>query len=154
MLRSLIKDPRDALTGLLFGSVGLGAVVLGLGYNFGSITRMGPGFFPVVLGVVLCAIGLGCLAKSLKVSGETVEPLVWRPLVLVTASVVVFGALVRMLGFVPAVIATTILASLASHQFAWRRSLILAVVLAGLCTAMFIYGLGLPFAPFSAGGWR
>jgi hypothetical protein len=110
----------------------------------GTPARMGPGFFPILLSIVLTGLGLLICLQTLKPDNAPMNFVSWRGLVLILAAPIVFGFTVRGLGFVPAVTITAALAAMASP----RRSLLgvaaLSLGLAIFCTVVFIYGAGLP----------
>lgn len=139
---------RDVLAGLLFIALGAMGFVVALSYPFGSLQEMGPGFFPRVLGVVLIGFGLVTLFRGLR-SGERVEG-VWTfwPLLLLVVALVAFGWLIERLGLIPAVVALVVISALAGKEFHWGETLVLTVVLCLLALAIFVWGLGLPYALF------
>lgn len=136
-----IKSQKDFFSGLMFVSLGLAFAIGSRSYNLGDGARMGPGYFPFLLGIVLGLIGLVVLFKSLvyeTADGDKVGRWAWRPLSLVIAANLVFGVLLgglpsiglRPLGLVVAIFALTIIASLADGKFHLRSVLTLASVLA------------------------
>lgn len=145
----ITRNPRDLVAGLVFLTIGLGAIIVGQQYNFGSVRQMGAGFFPVVLGYLLAAIGLGCCFSAFRTEGEPISSIGLRPLILLPLAVIVFGASIRSLGLVPAVSLSVVLACLASEEFNLLRSIVLAAVLSAFCVATFIYGLGMALTPFN-----
>ncbi|MHA6691599.1 tripartite tricarboxylate transporter TctB family protein [Devosia sp. A449] len=145
----ITRNPRDLAAGLVFLMIGVGAIVVGQEYNFGSVRQMGAGFFPVVLGYLLSAIGLGCCFTALRTKGQPITGVELRPVILLSLSVIVFGASIRSLGLVPAVSLSVILASLASEEFHIVRALVLAAGLSVFCVLTFIYGLGMSLTPFT-----
>lgn len=145
-----IRDPRNFGCALLF--VGLAAL---LGYNalqltIGRASEMGPGYFPLALAIVLGVLGLALAAQSLRVAGPRLARFEWRGFVLVTLALVAFAATITRLGFVPAVLATTVLATAASRVIRLRTAIVLAVVLLAFCWTVFVVGLGLPVRLFGA----
>lgn len=148
MLR--VRDPRNFGCALMF--VGLAAL---LGYNamqltIGTASEMGPGYFPLALAIVLGGLGLALAAQSLRVDGPRLARFEWRGFVLVTLALVAFAATITRLGFVPAVLLATALATAASRVIRPRTALVLAVLLLAFCWAVFVVGLGLPVRPFGA----
>jgi hypothetical protein len=152
-------NAKDLRVGLLFVAIGLGfGVHAWLGIRIGTPARMGPGFFPVVLSVVL--VGLGALIAGRAIGASPSQPgrvawrVSWRGLALVLAAPVVFGLTIRGLGFVPAVAAAGLIASLASRDTGLARAVLIALGLTALCVAIFIYGVGVPtplFGPWLGG---
>lgn len=129
--------------------VATGGFVLweGSAYAFGSLTRMGPGFFPVMLGIVLTGIGILLVFEVAR--AETPRPdLSLRPFVMVTAGMLGFAVLAERLGLIPAVVALVVLSSLAERRVRpWTIALLAAALpLAGL--VLFVHGFNLPFRAF------
>jgi putative tricarboxylic transport membrane protein len=110
----------------------------------GTAFRMGPGYFPSVLGGVLTVLGVIVAARALWTAGGPVTLPRLRPLVLVLASVVAFAVLVQSAGLVVATVALVLVSALGGSEFRWGEVVVLAVVLAGLAIVVFVYGLGLP----------
>lgn len=150
-MNSLIKHPKDFYAGLMYAMIGLGAIVIARDYNMGSSVRMGPGYFPTVLGGLLALVGLVSIARSFLHAGEPVKAFFWKGIFLVLGSVVVFGLLVRGAGLVPAMIIMVLMSAPASEQFRWRTALPLAIAVSVFSALVFVKGLGLPLAAF--GPW-
>jgi hypothetical protein len=140
-----LRNNRDLIAGLLFIVLGGLAVVLARDYPFGTTMRMGPGYFPTALGLILLLFGATVLARGIR-SGETVKgEWGWKPLVLVTLSIVLFGALLDRVGMIPACVATLFVAAAAGREFRVKEVLILAVVMTAFSVVVFLYGLKLPY---------
>ena len=122
-----------------------------LGLEMGTTLRMGPGYFPMVLAVVLLALGLAIVIGSLGSVGEAVCNYAWRGMVFILAAPVFFGLTVRGLGFVPSIFLTTLIAALAGLKMKPLYALGLALGVTIFCTLVFSYALGLPFRRF--GPW-
>jgi hypothetical protein len=135
---------KDILAGSVLAVFGLAFAIGAATYQIGTPLRMGPGFFPLGLGVLLVLLGIAIVAKGLLAGdGEAIGPVPWRAMVLIVAGVMFFGATVRGLGVVPSVFATTILAAFAAHRPSVVASLIIAVGLTILCVLIFIVALRL-----------
>lgn len=133
----------DVLSGLIFTGLGAGVVYASTSYDFGSIARMGPGFFPRVLGILLTILGLvittrGVLTPRAKL---TIERL--RPIVAIGGSLVAFGWILPRFGFAPALIASCLLAMAAIQRSSLKEMALLPILLCAFCSIVFIYGLGL-----------
>lgn len=150
-MASLIRNPKDFWTGVIFAAAGGAAVVLARGYPMGSTTKMGPAYFPTVLGGVLAAIGLIAIARSLVRAGTPIGRFAWKEVALVLAANVLFGALLRGAGLVVALIVLVMVSAYASARFLWGLSLALAVGLAVFSVLAFVKGLGLPIP--ALGSW-
>jgi hypothetical protein len=141
----VILRNKDVWAGLLLVATGGSAVFIARDYTFGTALRMGPGYFPIVLGVLLILFGLYFLGAGLM-HNEKIEgawPL--RALVIVPLSLVLFGLLVESTGFVPAMMVLVFGSALASTEFKLLEVLLFSVFLTALCVAVFIWGLGLPY---------
>lgn len=141
---SFIRHPKDFWTGFIFLFFGLAAVIIGLDYPMGSAGRMGPAYFPTVLGGLLCLVGLIGIVRSFLRKGEPVGKFYIKEIVLILASVLLFGFLMRGAGLVPAVLVLVLMSAYASPKFTWGASLLLAVGLAVFAVVVFVKLLGLP----------
>ena len=140
----LIRNPKDFLAGLIFSGVGLAAVLLGRQYSMGTATRMGPGYFPHVLGMLLAMIGILVIGRSLVLRGEPIRGLAPKPLLLILGATVLFGALLRGAGMLIALVVLVVVSAAASRLFRWEVALALAVALALFSALVFVKALGLP----------
>lgn len=130
---------------MLYLIVGTGAVWIGRSYAFGTGGRMGPGYFPTVLGTILMLLGFLSAARSLTRAGEPLGALPWRSLALVVGACVLFGLLLPRAGF-PVALAVLVLVSAAASvrfRFEWTAALGL-VGLTAFCTLVFVLGLRVP----------
>ncbi len=143
-----LRDNQDFWAGVMLIAVGMTAVVIARNYPFGTSLRMGPGYFPTVLGSILALFGLWFLAKALR-STEKIEP-GWslRALVVIPVALVLFGILMNYGGFVPALVVLIFGSALASDEFNLIEVSLLTVGLTIGCVAVFIWGLGLPYPLF------
>jgi putative tricarboxylic transport membrane protein len=146
-----VRNAKDLLAGLLFVAFGVAFLVVAQNYEPGSARRMGPGYFPVVLSLVLIGIGLATMARAWLVPGEPVRDVAGKALALVTAAIVLFGLLVQGAGLGVAVMALAIMSALASRRFSPLPTLALALGLAAFSILVFVQGLGLQFR--SIGPW-
>jgi hypothetical protein len=144
-------NTTDAAAGILFMLLGLGFGVIALGLDMGSTLRMGPGYFPMVLAVVLIALGGLILLAAFKTTGEDIGAHAWRGMMFILPAPVFFGLTVRGLGFVPSIFLTTLIASMASMKIRPLYALTLAAGVTLFATLVFSYALGLPFRRF--GPW-
>jgi len=146
-----IRNPKDFWSGVMFCLVGLAAVVLARNYPLGTTFKMGPGYFPTALGLLLTAIGVLSMARSLVRPGSVIEPFVWRQLAIILGSVLVFGVLLRGAGLMVAIAALVVVSALASQYSRWKTVLWLTVGLVAFSVVVFVKLLGLPMALF--GPW-
>ena len=140
-----IRDERDFFAGLIFVGFGLAAFLLARDYPMGTTVRMGPGYFPSLLGLLLTFAGAVLIGRSLVLQGPKVSRLALLPLVCVLGAVLAFGVLLERLGLVAATVALIFIACLAAWElFRLRDIVILIVVLLAFAVGLFVYGLGLP----------
>ena len=148
-----LRDARkDLLSGGVFVVFGLAFAITSTTYEVGTALRMGPGFFPLVLGSVLVVLGVLIAVKGfVAADSDEIGPIPWKSLGLLVAALLFFGYTVRGLGVVPALLVTIFLAALAGH----RARVVPAVVIAGCLTALsvliFIIALQLRLSYF--GPW-
>jgi len=140
-----IQNPKDFYAGLLFVFFGLVTVIVDRNYPMGTASRMGPGYFPFILGSSLTLLGVLIGVRSLWIAGHPMEGYVLRPPVLITGSVLAFAVLVQSLGLVMAILALVAISSFAGSEFRIREMVILYVLLAAMGVGIFVYGLTLPF---------
>ena len=136
---------RDFLAGLLFIILGGLAVALARDYPIGSTMRMGPGYFPTVLGGILFLFGAYVLVRGARSGDKVKGEWGWRPLALIALSIVLFGFLLDRAGMVPATVAAIFVAAAAGREFRFKEVLLLAVVMAAFSVGVFSYGLKLPY---------
>ena len=152
-----MKSQKDFFSGLLFMAVGVAFAWGATNYSVGTAARMGPGYFPLVLGILLAVLGALITFKALVVEtedGEKMGPWAWKPLFFIIAANLVFGLLlgglpslhIPAMGLIAAIYALTFIASLAGEEFKLKEVVILATVLACLSYVAFILLLKLQFA--------
>jgi len=139
----IVRNPKDFLAGLLFVTVGIAAIVLASNYTLGTAARMGPGYFPRILGILMITLGAVLALRSLRVNGPPLPGWKWRPVIVVLGSVVVFGAIVNYAGLVLSTILLIAMASAASHEFRPKEAVISGLLLAALAVGVFVIGLKL-----------
>lgn len=151
-----IKSQKDFLTGLMFLVVGIAFAWGATNYTIGEGARMGPGYFPLVLGILLAIIGAGVMFTSLVVEtedGEKVGSIAWRPLGFIIGANVLFGIMlggipklgIPAMGLIVGIYALTFVAALAGKEFKAKEVAILATVLAVLSYVAFVWALKLQF---------
>ena len=140
-----LRSNKDFWSGLLLIALGAAAIFIARNYPFGTALRMGPGFFPIILGGLLIVFGLYLLACGLR-SDEKIEGS-WslRALVILPLSLILFGALMERAGFVPAMLVLIFGSATATTEFRLVDVLLFAIGLTALAVAVFVWGLGLPY---------
>lgn len=128
----------------MYAAIGIAVIVIGRDYGMGSAMKMGPAYFPTILGALLAAIGAICIVQSLLVPGAPVDAFALRGLAMIITAIVLFGVLARGAGLVVAILVLVIVSSSASIKFTWSQSLALAGGLIAFCALVFVKGLGVP----------
>ena len=139
-----IRNPKDFYAGLIFIVVGVAALLIGRDYSLGTTTRMGPGYFPALLGGLLTLLGLIISLRSLLSDGPAVGHIGFRPLVLILASMLAFAGLLEPAGLVIATAALIAIGCLGSAESRARDVIVLSIALIAVALGLFVYGLGLP----------
>jgi len=138
------RNPKDFWTGLIYIFFGSSAMFIAREYGMGTALKMGPAYFPTILGGVLVGIGVISVIRSFIVPGAPISAFAFKGLTLVSASVVVFGLIVRGAGLAIALPLLVIISAYASAKFRWRPTLIMAAGLTIFCVLVFLKGLGIP----------
>lgn len=143
---ALIRNQKDLGAGILYVAFGTVAWYIARDYGFGQASRMGPGYFPTVLAVLLIAFGLAAIIRSfVGKEGEVIGAFAWKSVLFVCGSIVLFGLLLIPAGLIIALIVLCLVSAAASHyfKFEWKGvgALVILVVFCGL---VFVKGLGVP----------
>jgi Tripartite tricarboxylate transporter TctB family len=146
-------ERKDFWSGVMLIVIGGGAVFIARNYQFGSSLRMGPGYFPTILGAALVMFGVYFVVQGLRSGAEKLSG-TWslRALIVLPLSLVLFGLLIDRAGFVPALLALIIGSAAASTQSKPIEVLAFALFLTATCVAVFVWALGLPYE-LIAGIW-
>ena len=148
------RDRKDFNAGIMYIVIGgffaiIAAGVPGVpeipGYAMGSAVRMGPAYFPVMLGSILVLIGVIVLVRSFVLHGEPLPRTNWRPLAFILGSVFAFAFLLGTAGLVAASFALMFISAFGGWDFRWKEQLINAVAMTATNVGVFYYALGLPF---------
>jgi|SRR5712691_480224 len=139
-----IRSPKDFWSGLLFIAVAVFFIALATRYRFGTPERIGPAFFPIMVGLLLAALGAIIAGRSLVLDGPPIEHMHLPPLLVTIAAVVLFGIAFGWLGLVAAIVVLVIVGSYADRSARLIESAALAAVLAVFSVAVFVWLLGLP----------
>lgn len=146
-----IKGQEDFWAGVMFISFGLLAVYMAQDYPFGTTSRMGPGYFPTWLGIIMMVLGAAIALSGLRNAGATIGKWAWRPMILLSIGFVIFGWAIDHLGFVIATASLIVLGAASGKEWKTKEVIIMTVVLIIGSWALFIYGLELPYPLF---WWR
>ena len=141
-----IKSPKDFWAGLMFLGSGLFFAVWAIThYQMGTAVRMGPAYFPTLLGGLMVVLGLIVFAGSFAVEGPSVPAFALRPLILISLGCVLYGYLMKPLGLVGATAALVFVSAAGGHEYKWKEVTVLYVILMIFSWAVFVKGLTLPF---------
>ncbi|HEX2255920.1 MAG TPA: tripartite tricarboxylate transporter TctB family protein [Afifellaceae bacterium] len=142
-----VRNSRDLASSLIVLAAGLFFIVNGLSHPMGTTTRMGAGFYPVLLGVIAVILAAFLLVPALTRDGH-VEPLAWRPFLAVSAAIAAFALTLRTLGVAPAIFATVLVSAFADRTARPRSTVIVAIGIVIGTWLIFIRGLGIPLPLF------
>ena len=142
-----IKSKKDFCAGLMFVGIGLVFAIGAFNYPMGSAMRMGPAYFPSVLGWLLVILGGIVFFDSFFITDALPRPMKYRGLAWILGSIMAFGAIVEPLhgGLVLACLALMIMSAYGGHEFHWKEAIINGVFMTAICVGTFYYALGLPF---------
>ncbi|KWR78640.1 tripartite tricarboxylate transporter TctB family protein [Cupriavidus sp. IDO] len=140
-----IRSQKDFASGLMFILVGFGFSWVARGYSMGTAAKMGPGYFPFWLGIVLALLGALVLWGSLSSRMEEDQLARWdiKTLLWILGAVILFGLLLKPLGMVLSVLVLVLVSSMASHEFSWKGAILNAIILVVISLGAFVYGINL-----------
>ena len=156
-----IKSQKDFFAGLMFMGVGVAFAWGATTYNVGSGARMGPGYFPLMLGVLMAVLGIAITFKALVIEtegGDKIGKWAWKPLVFIILANLLFGVLLAGLpsikfpafGMIIAIYALTFISSMAEPGWKVKNTFVLATVLAIGSYVAFVMVLKLQFPVWHA----
>lgn len=156
-----IKSQKDFFSGLMFMAVGIAFAWGASTYTIGNGARMGPGYFPLMLGVLLAILGAAITFKALvveTVDGDKIGSFAWKPLFFIIMANLVFGAAIGglpsiglpPLGLIAGIFLLTFIAANAGDEFNFKEVAILAIILAAMSYGAFILLLKLQFPVWPA----
>ena len=147
-----IRNQRDFGAGIMYIVIGLFFTIVATQYPMGTAAKMGPGYFPFFLGILMTILGLIVAVKALgaKAAIESIPKFNWKIIALITGSVILYGLLLATMGFIVAVFVLVFMSASASHEFHWKGTLINATFLIIFTYSVFVVGLKLqfPLLPF------
>jgi putative tricarboxylic transport membrane protein len=139
-----IRSPKDFWSGLVFIAIAVAFMALAARYRLGTAEKMGPGFFPIMIGIVQAGLGAILLGRSFVLDGPPLERMRLSPLAITVVAVVLFGIALSWLGLAAAIAAFVIVGAYADRSSRLVESIALAVALIFFSVAMFVWVLGLP----------
>lgn len=141
-----IKSPKNFWAGLLFLVVGVFfAAWAASRYQMGTAVRMGPAYFPAVLGGLQAVLGLIIMAGSFAIEGPKVERFYFRPLFMITLACILYGYLMKPLGLVGGTAVLVYVSALGGHEFNWKEVTLLCIAMILMSVLVFVKALALPF---------
>lgn len=145
-------DRKDTAAGFLFVAFGgFFALYAYAHLRFGTPSRMGPGLFPFVVGILLMLLGAVTVLRAVGRTSVPFGTVAWRGIILVGAAPIIFGATMTGLGFAPALALSLFVAAFASRRISLRSAVLLTGFLVVMSVLVFNVGLGLPLRLF--GSW-
>lgn len=139
-----IRNKRDFIAGIMLFCIGLVVLLIASNYRMGTAFRMGPGYFPVALSILLIVLGLITAGIAIKSGTEVASPKVaWRPLLVVSCAIVVFGLFINNAGLVVMTFVMTVISRFSRPGYPWMETAVLGAVLSIVCAAVFHFGLNI-----------
>jgi Tripartite tricarboxylate transporter TctB family len=138
-----IRAPKDFWSGVMFCAFAVVAVLAARGYSLGSAGKMGPGYFPLLLGGLLGVLGVILVGRSLVLDGEPVPRFHLLPLAVIAVAVALFGLMIEPAGLVLSLALLVVLSAWAGPQFRLTETVALAAALIVFSIGVFVYALGL-----------
>jgi hypothetical protein len=143
-----IRNQKDVAAGLLYLAFGAAFSLGALNYKLGDPARMGPGWFPFWIGILLVIVGVITAASGMRTTAvrDDIKRLELGSLVWIIGAVLLFGLLLKPLGLVAALAVLVLVSSRASHEFTWASAIALATALIVFSCAVFVWGINLQLA--------
>ena len=139
-----VKSPQDFGAAMLFLAIGIAGIYFGQDLTFGTASRMGPGYFPTLLSIVIVLIGAIVGLKSLAIDGPPIEPTKLRPILFILLAILAFGYLIEQIGLAITATGLAIFAAYARRDVNLKETVVLAVGLSLFAIVVFAYALGQP----------
>ncbi len=146
----IVRAPGDFWAGAIFAGAGIAALLLGRSYRLGTLLSMGPGYFPRMVGILLTILGVATIGASLRGRGEPSEVWRWRPIVLILASVLLFGWTLERFGLVVASALLVLVACFAERERRVWEAIAVATALTFIAWLVFVKGLEMPLLVWPA----
>lgn len=147
---------KDLLAGIMFMVIGIVFAVGAYNYQMGTAARMGPGFFPRILGFLMAGLGVIIAGIGLKNQAQfaATEGIgwTWKPVIILTVAVVLFGFTLPTLGMIIAISLLTFISGIAAHDKNYRELAMITVIMCIFCAGVFIWGLKLQMKLFPWSG--
>jgi hypothetical protein len=144
-LKIELRSNKDFWAGIMLIATGAASIFIARDYPFGGTMRMGPGYFPSMLGGILALFGIYVMIIGLRRGEKITVHCSTRALIVLPLSLIAFGVLMTYVGFIPALAVLIFGSASAGRDFKFVEVLLLTVILTALSVAIFIWGLGLPY---------
>ena len=144
-MRTAITTRKDFWTGIIYVVIGLGAMLMARHYAFGTTARMGPGYFPTAVALLLVTVGAAIMVRCFLADGVSVGRIAFQPIALVLGSTIAFGFLINRAGLIVAAVVLVLGCAAASDRFRleWTALLGMAALVA-FCAIVFVVSMGIP----------
>lgn len=143
--RSGIRNQKDFAAGVIYIVLGSAFALGALNYKIGEAARMGPGWFPLMVGILLALVGVATLVSGIrrsaaveKIKRPSLSTIGW-----VLGAVILFGLMLQPAGLVASLLVLVVVSSRASHEFSWKGALANAAALIIFSILVFIWGIDL-----------
>ena len=142
-----IRNQRDFGAGIMYMVIGLFFAIMATNYPMGTAAKMGPGYIPFYLGILMFLLGVLVAVKAFgaKAAIESIPKFNWRIMAQITGAVVLYGLLLPRMGFLVAIVVLVFVAASASREFTWKGTAINAAFLVTFTYSVFVLGLKLQF---------
>jgi len=147
-----LSNNKQFLSGIMFLFIGAGSIYIARDYPMGTALRMGPGYFPIVLGGIIGLFGIYELIRGILKPEAMKGNWSLRALIILPLSAVLFGIIMEHGGFIPAMVVLIYVSAASSNEFKFWEVTALAIGLTAASVGLFIYGLGLPYPMIT--GWQ
>jgi hypothetical protein len=144
-MKIVLRSNKDFWAGVMLIAIGVASIIIARGYPLGSTMRMGPGYFPSLLGGILALFGIYVIVIGLRKGEKITVQCSTRALAVLPLSLVAFGVLMTYAGFIAAMAVLIFGSASAGRDFKFIEILLLTVILTSLSVVIFIWGLGLPY---------
>jgi len=150
-MRFKIKNQENFWAGILFFGFGILTAILSQNYPMGVAMRMGPGYYPFYLGIILAILGTIITCTAFRIEGEPVKNFGWRGIFMLSLGFSFFGWAVDTIGFLPALVGLILCSAFAMKGVRMHEFLIMCLVLVAGSLFIFIYLLNLPYPLLNVG---
>ncbi len=143
------RDRKDFNAGVMYICIGAFFGGFATNYPMGTAVRMGPAYFPSILGALLALLGIILVVRSYFMrGGELPSKTHWRPLLFILGAALLFAFLIDRAGLIIASAVMMVMGALGGWDFKWKEQVFNAIFMTAACVGIFYFGLGLPFRLF------